>query len=439
VLGFAPLVALGTSVLFGAVPALRAGAESVSDDLRAGGRGASEGALRRLRAAFVAAQFALALVLLVGSGLLVRSFVNLQSVDPGMDPRGVLSFRVGLPGARYESYEQVRAFYDELLSGLAALPGADGAAAVSGVFKVQLANMAGISLESRPDLEGRENPVAYDGATPDFLDVLGMELVAGRGFTAEDERRSTRVAIVSETFVRTFLADRDPIGERFIFGDAPPEDDSRWLTIVGVVADAQRWGVGEPLRPYAFMPMTQFLNTGTDILVRTSGDPTALAQGVRDVVGRVDPGLPITNLRTLEQAISGSLAQRRFLMFLLAVFAGSATVLAGIGIYGVMAYLVGRRTREIGIRVAMGARRWSVVRSVLRDALLQAMAGVALGLAGALALTRFLESQLFGLEPTDPVTFAGVVVLLVGVALLASFVPARRAAGVQPSVALREE
>jgi putative ABC transport system permease protein len=439
VLGFALLVALGTSVLFGVVPALRASAETVSDDLRAGGRGASDGALRRLRAAFVAAQFALALVLLVGSGLLVRSFVNLQSVDPGLDPRSVLSFHVGLPGGRYETYEDVRAFYDELLSGLAALPGAERAAAVSGVFKVQLANMAGITIESRPELEGRENPVAYDGATPDFLEVLGMELTAGRGFTEQDERRSTRVAIVSETFVRTFLADRDPLGERFVFGDGPPEDESRWLTIVGVVADAQRWGVGEPLRPYAFMPMTQYMDTRADILVRASGDPTALAQGVRDVVGRVDPSLAITNLRTLEQTISGSLAQRRFLMFLLAVFAGSATVLAGVGIYGVMAYLVSRRTREIGIRVAMGARRWAVVRSVLQDALLQATAGVLLGLAGAFALTRFLRSQLFGLEPTDPLTFMGVVLLLVGVALLASFVPAKRAAGVQPSVALREE
>jgi putative ABC transport system permease protein len=438
VLAFALVVALGTSLLFGVVPALRAGADSAADDLRAGGRGASDAVLRRVRAAFVAAQFALALVLLVGSGLLLRSFVNLQSVDAGMDPRGVLSFRVGLPGGRYQTYEDVRAFYDEVIPALESLPGAQGAAAVAGVFKVQLANMAGISLESRPDLDGRENPVAYDGATPDFLDVLGMKLLAGRAFGAEDERGGPRVAIVSETFVRTFLPDRDPIGERFVFG-APPDDDSRWITIVGVVEDAQRWGLGEPLRPYAFRPMTQFMETSADVLVRTSGDPAALAQAVREVVERVDPALPITNLRTLEQAISGTLAQRRFLMLLLGLFAGAATVLAGVGIYGVMAYLVGRRTREIGIRVAMGARRWGVVRSVLRDALLQAMAGVTVGVAGALALTRFLDSQLFGLAPTDPATFAGVVLVLVGVALLASFVPARRAAGVQPSVALRED
>jgi hypothetical protein len=198
-----------TSLLFGVVPALQAGRHSLADDLRSSGRGSSEGGLRRLRALFVAAQFALALVLLVGSGLLVRSFLNLVAVDPGMDARGVLSFQVRLPDARYPDYETLRTFYDELLPALEALPGAERAAAVSGVLKVRLANMAGISLESRPG--GRENPVAYDAATPDFLEVLGMRLVSGRPFGPEDERRSTRVAIVSETFVRTFLADREPL------------------------------------------------------------------------------------------------------------------------------------------------------------------------------------------------------------------------------------
>jgi putative ABC transport system permease protein len=439
VLAFALLIGLATSLLFGVVPALQAGRQSVSDDLRAGGRGVSERGLRRLRGAFVAAQFALALVLLVGSGLLVRSFLNLQAVDPGMDPRRVLSFRIQLPDARYPDYEAVRAFYDELIPGLEAIPGVENAAAVSGVFKVQLANMAGISLESRPDFEGREHPVVYDGATPDFLGVLGMRLVLGRAFSAEDERESTRVAIVSETFVRTFLPDREPLGERFTFGSPDGADPPPWITIVGVVEDAQRWGVGEPLRPYVFQPMNQYMDARAEIILRTSGDPAALAPSVRSVVSRVDPSLPITNLRTLEQALSSTLAQRRFLMFLLAMFAGVATVLAGVGIYGVMAYLVGRRTREIGIRVAMGAPRTSVVGSVLRDAVPQVAGGVAVGIFGAFTLSRFLRSQLFGLEPTDPATFAAVSLLLVLVALVASFVPARRAVAVQPSVALRED
>jgi putative ABC transport system permease protein len=439
VLAFALLVALATSLLFGVVPALQAGGgESLADDLRAGGRGSSEGGLRRLRAAFVAAQFALALVLLVGSGLLLRSFLNLRAVDPGMDTRGVLSFSVRLPDARYPDYERVRAFYDELLPALEALPGAESAAVVSGVFKEALPNMAGISLESRPDFDGRQDPVAYDAASPRFLEVLGMDLVAGRPFGPEDERTSPRVAVVSETFVRTFLADREPLGERFLFG-SPSGEETPWITIVGVVKDAQRWGVGEPLRPYVFRPLPQFMDAGGDVLVRTSGDPVALAGAARAAVARVDPSLPITNVRTIEQALSGTLAQRRFLMFLLAVFAASATALAAVGIYGVMAYLVGRRTREIGIRVAMGAPRGSVLAGVLRDALVQVGGGVAAGLAGAFALTRFLRSQLFGLEPTDPATFAAVAVLLVAVALLASAIPASRAAGVEPSAALREE
>jgi hypothetical protein len=286
-----------TSLLFGVVPALQAGRHSLADDRRSSGRGSSEGGLRRLRALFVAAQFALALVLLVGSGLLARSFLNRVAVDPGMDVRGVLSFQVRLPGARYPDYETLRTFYDELLPALEALPGAENAAAVSGVFKVRLANMAGISLETRPDLGGRENPVAYDAATPDFLEVLGMRLVSGRPFGPEDERRSTRVAIVSETFVRTFLADPEPLGERFMFG-RPSGEDPPWSTIVGVVKDAQRWGVGEQLRPYVFFPLTQFMDTGADVLVRTSGDPVALAQAVRAAVSRVDPSLPITNVRS---------------------------------------------------------------------------------------------------------------------------------------------
>jgi putative ABC transport system permease protein len=439
VLGFALLIALATSLVFGLVPALQAGTHGVSDDLRAGGRGATDRGLSRLRGVFVAGQFALALVLLAGSGLLVRSFQNLQGVDPGMDPQGVLSFRVQLPGARYQDYDAVRAFYDELIPALEAVPGVEHAAAVSGVFKIQLANSAGINLEDGPpDRDARENPVVYDGATPEILETLGMRLVSGRTISPTDERESTRVAVVSESFVRTFFPDRDPLGKRFTFGDGGG-DEQNWITIVGVVADAQRWGVGEPLRPYVFQPITQLMDPRSEIVVRTAGDPAGLAESVRSVVGRVDPNLPITNMRTLEEALATTLAQRRFLTFLLAVFAGTATVLAGVGIYGEMAYLVGRRTREIGIRVAMGAPRTSVVRSVLRAALLQAVAGVTLGLVGAFGMTRFLRSQLFGLEATDPVTFAAVSLLLVMVALLATFVPARRAAGVQPSVALRED
>jgi putative ABC transport system permease protein len=265
-----------------------------------------------------------------------------------------------------------------------------------------------------------------------------MRLVSGRAFGAEDGAAAPPVAIVSETFVRRFLPDRDPLGERFTFG-SPDAEDPAWMTIVGVVADAQRWGVGEPVRPYVFWPMAQIPSRAADVLVRTAGDPTGLVTAVRGAISRVDPSLPITNVRTLEAALSSFQSERRFLMILLAVFAGSATALAAVGIYGVTAYLVGRRTREIGIRVAMGASRGTVLASVLRDALGQVGLGVGAGLLGAVGLTRLLRRQLFGLEPTDPGTFAAVSLLLVGVGLLATFVPARRAAGVEPTSALKNE
>jgi putative ABC transport system permease protein len=435
---FALLVALATSVLFGVAPALQVGRRQAADDLRAGGKSGSDRGLSRLRAVFVATQFALALVLLVGSGLLVRSFLNLQAVDPGFEPSGVLSFRIGLPASRYEDYDAVRAFHDGLLPELASIPGVEGAATVSNVFLSRLPNMGGVTIESRPELDPANNPVAYDAASAGFVDVLGMRLVAGRDFGPTDERRSPPVAIVNELFVRTFLPNRDPLGERFLFG-TPSGDDPPWITIVGVVEDAQRWGMGEPLRPYVFRPMPQFLDRRVDVLLRSTGDPVEYAAAAREIVGGHDPDLPVTNLRTLDQAISDSLARQRFLMLLLGGFAAAATVLAAVGIYGVMAYLVGRRTREIGIRVAMGASRGTVVGGVLSDAMVQVTGGLVAGLLGAWVLTRFLRSQLFGLEPSDPLTFLGVTVLLVAVAMMASWVPARRAAGVDPTVAFREE
>jgi len=438
VLVFALGVALGTSLLFGLVPALHAGRAVAAADLREGGRTASEGGLGRLRAAFVAAQFALALVLLVGSGLLMRSFLNLQAVDPGFEPRGVLSFRLALPERRYPDAAAVRAFYDEMLPALEALPGVERAAAISRVFHERLTTMAGISLESRPELETLENPVPYDGATPGFLEALGMRLASGRSFGPGDEAGAPRVAVVSQTFVRTFLPERDPLGERFSFG-GPSGDDSRWITIVGVVEDAKRAGLDATVRPYVFLPMAQFVDRRADLLLRTSGDPLDLAEAARGEVARLDPALPISGLRTLEQAFSGSLARRRFITSLLAVFAAAATLLAAIGVYGVMAYLVGRRTREIGIQVALGASRRAVLASVLRQALRQAVGGVAIGLLGALVATPFLSSQLFGLEPTDPATFLAVSSLLVLVALLASWLPARRATRIHPAEALRVE
>jgi putative ABC transport system permease protein len=438
VLAFALALSFGASLLFGLMPALQAGRAGAAGDLRQGARGASDGRLHRLRNAFVVAQFALALVLLVGSGLLARSFVNLLRVDAGFEPRAALTFRVGLPGGRYPSGPEVVAFYARLTSELESLPGVEGAAVVANVFLSRLPNMARITVERRPELDTREHPVPYDGVTDGFVEALGMRLVSGRSFAPADDREAPLVAVASETFVRTFLPDREPLGARFLFGN-PSGNDPPWITIVGVVRDAKRAGLDQRVRPYVFLPMAQAPSWRADVVVRASGDPLALSTAVREAVGRLDADLPLSNLRTLEQAVSGSLAQRRFLMFLVAVFAAAATLLAGVGIYGVMAYLVGRRTREIGIQVALGASRGTVIGSVLGQSLVQAGGGVVVGMLGAVAVTRFLRGQLFGLEPTDPATFAAMAALLVAVALVASWLPAWRAARVEPSVALREE
>jgi putative ABC transport system permease protein len=438
VLAFALALSFGASVVFGLLPALQASRSGQADALRQGGRGNSDGSAR-VRRAFVAAQFALALVLLVGSGLLVRSFVNLLTVDPGFEPRGALSFRINLPASRYPTVDELRAFIDRAIPALEAVPGAESAAVVGNVFMSRLPSMASISVESRPDLDTRENPVPFDGVSPGYLDALGMRLVSGRTFGPEDATDTPAVAVVSEAFVRTFFPDGEPLGERFTFGDPSPDGDN-WITIIGVVRDAKRAGLHAPVRPYVFFPVAQSINSRqTDVVVRAEGDPTSLIGAVREEMGRLDPALPLSNVRTLEQALSSTLAPRRFLMMLVAVFAGAATLLAAIGIYGVMSYLVALRTREIGIRAALGATRQEVLRSVLRQSLRQAGAGVLLGLAGALLVTRYLQSQLFGLDATDPATFMAMSLLLVLVGAAASWIPARRAAGVQPSIALREE
>jgi predicted permease len=437
VLAFALTLAVGASLLFGLIPALQAGRGRDTADLRQGARGASQGGLGRTRAVFVSAQFAFALVLLVGSGLLIRSFLNLMAVDPGFEPGGVLTFRVSLPASRYPTGVEIRSFYERIEPELEGVPGVESSAAVSQFMMSRLPNMSGIAVESRPDLDTREHPVPFDGVTSDYVDALGLRLLTGRTFGPEDVRDAPQVAVVTETFARTFLPGRDPVGERFTFGS--PGDSASWITVVGVLQDTKRAGLYEPVRPYVFLPMSQASSRAADVMIRTGGDPVALIPAVREVMRRLDPSLPLSNVRTLDQALASTLAPRRFLMLLVAVFAGAATLLAGVGIYGVMAYLVGRRTREIGIQVALGASRSVVIGAVLRQSLGNVAVGVLAGVLGALAITRFLQSELYGLQATDPSTFAAMTTLLVLVALAATWIPARRAARVEPSVALREE
>jgi putative ABC transport system permease protein len=440
VIGFAALVTLLTGLLFGLVPALQARAAGLAAALRDGDRSGSSGKLARTRRLLVTAEVALALMLLVGAGLLVRSFAALQAVDPGFATERVLSFRASAPASRYAEPAHVRQFQVELLERLNALAGVEAATTITTLFLSRLPNMSPVAIEgAAPPAEDESVvPVTSDFVHPSFFAAMDIPLVRGRGFEPGDVAGATQVAIVNETFVRRFLPDGEAVGRRFTRGD-PQDTSAVWQTIVGVVADSRRSGLAEPVRPEAYRPTTQVTPRSMEVLVRTAGPPLAAVGAVRAVVRELDPDMALARIRTVEGALAEALATRRFIMLLLGAFAVLAVSLAAIGIYGVLAYVIGQRTRELGIRMALGAGRGAVLDLVLRQSLRHVLPGVALGVAGALALTRLLQSQLFGVEAADPVTFAGVTLLLVVVALIATWIPARRAVRVNPIEALRQE
>ncbi|CAN5783831.1 ABC transporter permease [soil metagenome] len=440
VIGFALLATLATGLIFGLAPALQARSAALSAAVREGDRGASSGRLARTRRVLVAAEVALALILLVGAGLLVRSFAALQSVQTGFATERVLSFRISTGTTRYPEPTHVRQFQSELLERLNGLAGVEAATGVSTLFLARLPNMSPVALEgAAPPAEG--DPVVSvtsDFVHPSFFDAMQLPIVGGRGFEPSDVAGAPSVVIVNEAFVRRFLADQDPIGRRFTRGD-PQDTSAVWQTVVGVAADSRRSGLSEPIRPEAYRPTSQVAPRSMEILVRTAGPPVALVPSVRNLLRELDSDMAMSRVRTVEGALAEAVAARRFVMLLLGAFALLAVTLAAIGIYGVLAYLLGQRTRELGIRMALGADRGAVLALVFRQSMAQVLPGLAIGAASALALTRVLRSQLFGVEPTDPVTFIAVTLLLLGVAVLATWVPARRALRVKPLEALRHD
>lgn len=439
VLGVTAAVTVLCGLLFGLVPALDAGGRAPAEAIKQGGRGTVGGsAADRLRPVLVTAQFALGVMLLAGAGLMLRSFAKMQDVDPGFDPSGVALVELSLPARPYQTPEQISAFYEELLTTLRATPGVEAADAISSFMLSRLPESASIVIEGVQLPPALENlPVAFDAVTPGFVQTSRMRLLSGRGLLPTDRQGSSRVALVNETMVRTFFRGVDPIGARFAFGT--PESDDGWITIVGVVADARRSGPVEPVRPYVLLPHAQYTTRRLDILIRAAGEPLALLPQVRAAVRAIDAAQPIAGARTLEQAFGETVAPRRFLMVLLSIFGGAASILAAIGIYGVMAYVVVRRTREIGVRIALGASPGRVRRLVIAQAMAQAGVGLAIGVAGVLLLGGFIRAQLFGVAPGDPTTLIATVGLLALVALFASWLPARRAAAVDPTTAMRVE
>jgi putative ABC transport system permease protein len=441
--GLVLAVALGvvalTGVAFGLAPALQASRSTLTDALRDGGRGGTGGrGGHRLRRALVAAQVALVVVLLTGAGLLVRSFLELQRVHLGFTPAGLLTARLALPGSKYGEGPQRAAFYEALVERLRAAPGVAGAGAISSIFLDATPTSTNFTIEGRTMTEEEAGiEVPLDAVTPDYFRVMGIPLERGRAFTSRDHADAPRVAIVNASMARRFWPNEDPIGRRFKYGDS--QSDGPWITIVGVVGDMRRTGYDMPVRYETFLPHAQRPSAAMTLVLRSAGDPIALAGVVRGAVRALDAEQPVYEVATMEQLLAGMVAQRRFGMALLGAFAALALALGLVGVYGVTSYLVAQRTREVGLRLALGAEPAHVVRMVVRQGMTAAAAGLGVGIIGALAAARLMRSLLYGVGPTDVATLGGVAVLIALATLLASWIPARRAARVNPLTALRYE
>ena len=439
VLGFTLGVSALTSVLFGLVPALQASRPDPGDSLKEGGRGSTEGGRGRMRGALIVAEVALSLMLLVGAGLLIRSFVRLLGTDAGFDAERVLALDIPLSRSKYPQPEQQAAVFRQLVERMRAVPGVREAGVVSNLPLSNLDYELSFEIEGRPPSRPGEEPSAdYTVAGADYFGAMKMRLLRGRLFDDRDTPEAPPAMLVSDAFARRFFPGEDPLGKRIRIdgeeGKHPPRE------IVGVVGDVRRGGLDVDAEPEFYVSYLQSPERRLNLVLSTeTPDAASLTQAARAAVREFDPNQLIWRTQTMDELLGKSLAPRRFNMMLLATFAGVALVLAGVGLYGVMSYTVTRRTHEIGIRMALGAQRGDVLRLVVSQGLALTLVGVALGLACALALSRVLTSLLFGISATDPLTYAVVALLLVAVALVACLVPARRATKVDPMVALRYE
>ncbi|MFL6198004.1 MAG: ABC transporter permease [Thermoanaerobaculia bacterium] len=440
-------VSLLTGVLFGLAPALHARASVMFSSLKEGGQRATAGAGRQLlRRGLVIAEVALAATLVIVGGLLIRSFWLLQQVDPGFDASNVLTFQIALPDARYPEEQQVVAFYQRLVDRLRVLPGVETAAAAWGLppKRQLLANDTELEGVPEPPNGPAHNVDYWQFVTHDYLRTLKIPIVKGRGFLPTDAAGTPGVVLVNETTAKHFWPGKDPLGRR-LRASAPPDVQPPWLTVVGVVKDVKQAGLEAETgtEVYFLQPqMPETLGGASDdmyLLVRTAGDPLSLVSQARREVRALDPGLPLADVRSLEQVVFESVAQPRFITSLALLFAAVALALAAVGTYGVLSYSVEQRTQEIGVRMALGAQARQVLGMVLAQGVGLVAIGLVLGVVLALALQRILSGMLFGVAPTDPTIFASVVVVLAAVSLLACYLPARRATRISPLVALRYE
>jgi predicted permease len=439
ILLFTLVISIATGLIFGLVPALQASRVDLNQSLKEGVRGMTSGVRHnRLRSLLVVSEIAMALVLLIGAALLMKSFVRLLDVKPGFNPANVLTFDIQLPNlppSRYESNDEQTAFFQQLMTRLEAVPGVENAGGVLSLPLSGASESTDIFLEGKESTPDGQRPQAdYTMVTPNYFATLQIPLLRGRHFTAQDKKDAPLAIIINDTLAERLWPGQDPIGKRLRIGF-----EEKQREIVGVVGSIKQATLDSEASPAMYLPHLQAPTNRLTLLVRTRGEPLSMAAAVRQEVRAIDKDVPLTQVQTMEKVLGASVAQPRFSMLVVGMFAVLALVLSAVGIYGVMAYAVSRRSHEIGVRMALGAGANQVLKLVLKDGMTLALAGIAVGLLGAFVLTRLMASLLFGIGAKDPATFISVAVFLTSVAFIACYIPARRATKVDPLVALRNE
>jgi len=447
VLLFAFALSIATGILFGLVPAWQASKASQVTSLREGSRGSgSSRGHARISRFLVISEIALSLILLVGAGLLLRSFWRLLEVRPGFNPHGVVTAQIWMPVPNDPSTDPYRppdkraAFLREVVRRVGTIPGVE-AVAIGGSNSLPMGaarNAFPFTIEGRPDDSERAPVAEFANVSPTYFDILGTPVIQGRVFSDSDVPSSQRVAIIDQTLANRYWPAQNPLGQHIQFG-GPPNPQNPWVTIVGVVGDMKSDGFDAATAPHIYLPAYQGPPYASVLFLRTNAAPGVLGDKIREEVQSFDSNLPLFSVRTMDEVIARSMAERRFALEILAIFAGVALLLAAIGIYGVMSYSFSRRIHEIGIRIALGAQRMEILRMALGQGMRLVFFGLIAGLIGAVVLTRFLRSLLFNVTSTDPLVFASIAALLAAVALLACYIPAKRATKIDPLAALREE
>jgi putative ABC transport system permease protein len=431
-------VSIVTGILFGIVPAIQTTKTDLHETLKEGGRNAAATTKQWIRSSLVVVEIALALAVLVGAGLLVKSFLHVQQVNPGFNPEGLLTMHLSLPMTKYSEAPQRANFYKQVINDVRSLPGVQSVGAVSVLPLSGGGSSGSFRIEGRDVPPGQSSPHgARWAATPDYFKTMGIPLIRGRYFEERDTAEALPVAIIDQSLAQKYWPNEDPLGKRMVFEGT--RDNPLWREIVGIVGHVKHTDLEGESRAQYYMPHQQRPQPNMALVIRTPNDPNALAGSVRGIIKSVDSDLPVFRVRTMDQFVADSMTQRKFALLLICVFACLALLLSAIGLYGVMAYSVTQRTHELGLRMALGAQASDVLKLVVKQGMLLAVIGLGLGVVGAIFLSRLMKTMLFNVSATDPLVFVGIALTLAAVALLACFVPARRATKVDPMVALRYE